>query len=151
MFDPRRGYPSAVVYLRYADPIKAIHWLTDVVQAREAVRMTLPDGRVGHAELTIGNTVVSLGLAAEPAAPGEPVTRQSLRAMTLVFVDDVDRAMQRALRAGGTLIDAATDQPWGLRQGIVADPGGHFWELSTHQRDVELADWGATSIAPLPG
>lgn len=67
VFDPRRGYPSAVVYLRYADPIKALHWLTEVVQAREAVRMTLPGGRIGHAELTIGNTVASLGHAADPA------------------------------------------------------------------------------------
>ena len=71
--------------------------------------------------------------------------------MTLVFVEDVDAAVERALSAGGGLIDPATDQPWGLRQAIVADPGGHLWELSQHFRDVPLAGWGAEKLSELPG
>lgn len=67
--------------------------------------------------------------------------------MTLVFVDDVDAALERALTHGGELIDPATDQPWGLRQAILADPGGHLWELSAHVRDVPPGDWGAEIIA----
>lgn len=122
-----------------------------VVQAREAVRMTLPDGQVGHAELTVGNAVISLGLATEPQAPTVPASRQTLRAMTLIFVEDVDEAVQRALHAGGHIVEEATDQPWGLRQAIVADPEGYLWELSVHQRDVALENWGATEVGPLPG
>ena len=151
MFDPRRGYPSAVVYLRYTDPAAALRWLSDVLGAREALRLTLPDGRIGHAELVIGNAVVSLGLAAQAPAPTEPVSRQTLRAMTLVFVEDVDQAVQRALHAGGSLIDETTDQPWGLRQAIVADPEGYLWQLSVHLRDVPVHSWGATELGPLPG
>lgn len=151
MFDPRRGYPSVVVYLRYADPQAALRWLSEILGAREAVRLTLPDGRIGHAELVIGNAVISLGLAAQAPAPSEPVSRQSLRTMTLVFVDNVEQAVQRALRAGGSLVDETTDQPWGLRQAIVADPEGYLWELSVYLRDVPVHSWGANELGPLPG
>lgn len=151
MFDPGRGYPSVVPYLRYADPQRALRWLTDVLHAQEAVRMTLPDGRIGHAELTVGNAVLSLGLVSQTAPPAEQASRHTLRAMTLVFVDNVDHAVQRATAAGGALVDEATDQPWGLRQAIVADPEGYLWELSTHLHDVPVSTWGATAVGPLPG
>jgi len=93
-----------------------------VLDAREAVRMMLPDRRIGHAELTVGNAVISVGLAAAPTGPTEHMTRHTLRSMTLVFVTDVDHAARCAVNAGGTLIEDPTDQPWGLRQAIVADP-----------------------------
>ena len=151
MFDPVRGYPSVVPYLRYRDPVPAVRWLTTVLGAREAVRMTLPDGRVGHVELTLGNAVITVGLALGDAALPTGMSRRTLRAMTLAFVDDVDQTLERAVSAGGTVVDPATDQPWGLRQAIVADPEGHLWEVSTHLRDVPVAAWGAIGIAPLPG
>jgi PhnB protein len=150
MFDPQRGYPGVVPYVRYPDPASAARWLTDVLGAREAVRMTLPDGRVGHIELMLGRCVISLGLLGEPAATPLP-TRQTVSAMTLVFVDDVDAALERALSSGGALIDPATDRPWGVRQAIVADPGGHIWELSQHLHDVPLSAWGAEPVSELPG
>jgi PhnB protein len=150
MFNPRRGYPGVVPYVRYTDPASAAGWLINVLRAREAVRMTLPDGRVGHIELTLGRAVIALGLLSDPSEATIP-TRQTLSAMTLVFVADVDAALERALSSGGELIDLAADQPWGLRQAIVADPGGHHWELSQHLRDVSLADWGAENISELPG
>jgi hypothetical protein len=49
------------------------------------------------------------------------------------------------------LIDPATDRPWGVRQAIVADPGGHIWELSQHLHDVPLSAWGAEPVSELPG
>lgn len=63
--------------------------------------------------------------------------------MTLVFVADVDAADDIAVKLGGPLVDATTDMPWGMRRAIDTDPGGHVWELSTHQRDVALDRWGA--------
>lgn len=68
--------------------------------------------------------------------------------MTLVFVDDVDAAVKRALADGGKLVDPANDQPWGLRQAIVADPEQHLWELSAYLREVEPAEWGAAITDP---
>jgi PhnB protein len=156
MFDPARGYPAVVPYVRYADPAAAAPWLVDVLGAREAIRMTLPDGRIGHVELTLSRAVISLGPCGDPghrdAEPEKELpTRHTLAAMTLVFVDDVDAAVESALAARGRLVDPAIDQPWGLRQAIVADPGGHLWELSQHLRDVPLSAWGAQESSELPG
>ncbi len=152
VFDPTRGYPSVVPYVRYADPEAGVAWLTAVFGAQEAVRMTLPDGRIGHAELTLAGQVITVGLdVVHQEQSAQVPTRQSLRAMTLVFVDDVDATTTRALDHGGAVIDAPTDMPWGLRQAIVADPAGHLWEPSAHQRDVPLEAWGAAAVeTPLP-
>jgi uncharacterized glyoxalase superfamily protein PhnB len=151
MFDPSRGYPSVVPYLRYADPEQALRWLVDVLRAREAVRMTTADGRMGHVEMVIGASVFSFGLARAGEPPTSHATRETLTSMTLAFVEDVDTAVERALAKGGALVDPARDQPWGLRQAIVSDPGGHLWELSQHLRDVPVSAWGSHQVSPLPG
>ncbi len=143
MFDPRAGYPSVVPYVRYRDPAAAIAWLSSVLGAHEAIRMTLPDGNIGHTELVVGSHVISVGLAANDNLGTSPEDRSAVRAMTVVFVADVDAATNTAVELGGTLIDTPTDMPWGLRQSIVADAEGHVWELSHHHHDVPLSDWGA--------
>lgn len=110
--------------------------------------MTLPDGRIAHSELTFGASMITLGLTTERDVPAPLPTRSTLTTMTLVFVDDVHAAVARALTAGGELVDLAIDQPWGLRQAIVADPERHLWELSQHLRDVAPGEWGAEVIDP---
>ena len=104
--------------------------------------MTLPDGRIGHAELLLGGHVITLGLAVGGEEMDRPVDRNAVRAMTLVLVSDVDASTSRLVEFGGTIVDDPADMPWGLRQSIVADPKGHVWELSTHQRDVPAHSWG---------
>ena len=148
VYNPRHGYPSVVPYVRYRDPIAAISWLSAVVGAREAVRMTLPDGRIGHAELLVGDHVITLGLAVAEGEMDRPVDRNAVRAMTLIFVPEVDASTERAVELGGAVVDAPSDMPWGLRQSIVTDPEGHVWELSTHQRDVPAQTWGAELTGP---
>lgn len=149
MFDPQRDYPSVVPYARYQDIGAAIDWLHAVLGAVEALRMTLPDGRIGHAELALGQNVITLGLAVGGSFPeSPPVDRDAVRAMTLVYVSDVDVAAARAVELGGALVDPPGDKPWGLRQAIVTDPEGHVWELSRHLRDVPPASWGATTSGP---
>ena len=151
MFDPAQGYPQVVPYFRYRDPATAVRWLEEVFGATETLRMELPDGRIAHAELTVGDAVVSVGLAVGPAPePGEPVTRATLRSMTLVFVEDVDGTVIKAAEHGGTIIDPAVDQPWGLRQAIVADPEGYLWEPSQYLDDVPPERWGARLTSPEP-
>lgn len=151
MFDPAHGYPMVVPYLRYPDPERAVRWFAATLGARVAVRMTMPDGRTGHAELVLGSSVFSLGLLDKAEPERSLPTRQSLSSMVIAFVHDVDAAVERGLAAGGELIDPPTDQPWGLRQAIVADPGRHLWELSQHLRDVPPSDWGAEQVSDLPG
>ncbi len=105
--------------------------------------MTLPDGRIGHAELVHDSHVISLGLAADDNEGTPPTDRTTVRAMTLVFVANVDAATTRAVELGGSLLDPPTDMPWGLRQSVVTDIEGHVWELSNHLHDVPLNHWGA--------
>jgi PhnB protein len=152
MFDPARGYPSVVPYLRYVDPEVGIRWLTDVLRANAMLRLSMPDGRVGHAEFVLGSSVIAVGLALTPPPAIDPTeNRYTLRQMTLVFVEDVDAVVERAALSGGTVVEAPTDQPWGLRQAIIRDPEGYVWEPAQHMRDVEPSAWGAQLVGPLPG
>jgi len=152
VFDPARGYPSVVPYRRYSDPEVGVQWLTNVLGANEVLRMTTPDGRVGHAEFVVGSSVVSIGLALTPPPATDPAeTRYSLREMMLVFVADVDAVVDRARGVGGAVLDGPVDQPWGLRQAIIRDPEGYLWEPAQHMHDIEPSAWGAEVLGPIPG
>lgn len=140
VFDPARGYPAVVPFVRYADAEAGVRWLERILGAREALRHVMADGRLGHSELVVGDAVIQVGHMEAASS-----------SMTLVFVDDVDAAVARALDAGGELTHAPVERPWGLRQATVADPEGHLWELSAHVRDVPPAEWGAEMLGPLPG
>jgi uncharacterized glyoxalase superfamily protein PhnB len=96
VYDPKRGYPTAVPYVLYRDPAAATRWLAEILDFHEAIRFTVPN-------------------------------------------------------SGGSVLDEPTDQPWGLRQTVVADPEGQRWERTQHVRDVDPADWGAEQLGPLPG
>lgn len=91
MYDPRRGYPTAVPYVLYRDPAAAARWITEVLSFREAIRFTIPNGGpVGHIELERHGAVLTLGLAGSRF--GETAS------ITLVFVEDVDAACTRIPR-----------------------------------------------------
>ena len=117
MYDPARGYPRIVPYVLYADPAAAIDWLVDVLGLKAALLVTMPDGTVGHAELTLGDQVVMIGLAG-----GERFGTVS--SVTLIFVDNVDATCARASAAAGSVIGEPQDQAWGLRQAVIAAPTG---------------------------
>lgn len=144
MYDPKRGYPAAVPYVLYRDPAAAARWLVEVLGFREAIRFTVPGGGpVGHVELERDGAVLILGLTG--GRFGETSS------ITLVFVDDVDQACIRASQAGGVILDQSRDQPWGLRQAVVADPEEQRWELSQYLHDVVPTEWGAEQLGPMPG
>ena len=92
MSDPRAGYPSVVPYVRYRHPAGAIAWLASVLGARDAIRIALPDGTIGHAELVIGSHVISVGFAATGSGAAPTGSRSTVRAMSLVLVTNVDAA-----------------------------------------------------------
>lgn len=121
-YDPRAGYPRFVPCLHYESPENALAWLSEVFGCREVRRTVATDGSATHIELALGSDVVMLGRADSPQA-----TTDSL---TFVLVDDADEAVHRALRSGGRVLVPLADEPFGLRQGILADPGGHRWEVS---------------------
>jgi uncharacterized glyoxalase superfamily protein PhnB len=141
MYDPSRGYPTIVPYLTYPDVEDAARWLVHVFGFREILRLT-PAARVRHAELRLGSCVVTLGVAGDRF--GE------VTSITQVFVDDVDQVCNRGVAAGGTVVEPPVDEPWGLRQAVLADPSGLHWEVCQHLRHVPPEDWGAELIEPFP-
>jgi uncharacterized glyoxalase superfamily protein PhnB len=144
VYDPARGYPAAVPTCSTVIPEPQHAGSPRSWGFAEAIRFTVPDGGpAGHLELARDGAVLMLGLAG--GRFGETAS------VTLVFVDDVGAACARIPAAGGIILDGPADQPWGLRQAVVADPEGQRWELSQHLRDVAPGDWGAEQLGELPG
>jgi uncharacterized glyoxalase superfamily protein PhnB len=135
MYDPEAGYPVIVPYLLYPDLREAIGWLADVFGFSELLRYTRPGGDIVHVELERSGHVVMLGL--KGGRFGE------VSSLILIFVEDVDATCARAVSVGGAVVDDAHDQPWGLRQAVIADPWGQRWEATEYVRAVPPAVWGA--------
>ncbi len=143
------GYPQVMPYLTVDGASAAIDFYTTVFGAKERLRMPAPGGKVGHAELEIGDSVVMLadafpdmGNQTPPALGGTPVT-------VMVYVADVDAVFDRALKAGATEERKVENQFYGDRAGQFVDPFGHKWFLATHVEDVtpeEVAERAAAAM-----
>lgn len=130
------GYPQVTPYLAVDDANAAIDFYTTVFGARERMRMDAPGGKVGHAELQFGDSLVMLadefpemGNRSPRSVGGTPVTIS-------VYVDDVDAAFDRALRAGAKELRPLENQFYGDRTAQIEDPFGHRWSISTHVEDI---------------
>jgi PhnB protein len=130
------GYHAVTPYLIVKGAEHAIAFYEQVFGARELYRMKMPDGRVGHAELQLGDSRVMLadenpesGALAPQSVGGTPVTIH-------LYVDDVDATVARATAAGARLTRPVADQFYGDRLGVVHDPFGHVWSIATHREDV---------------
>jgi len=130
------GYRSLTPYLIVGDAAAAIAFYKAVFGARERLRLAAPEGKVGHAELEIGDCVVMLAdefpghQAYAPAHfGGSPVTLH-------LYVEDVDTVVARAIAAGGKPARPVENQFYGDRAGSFTDPSGHVWHVATHIEDV---------------
>jgi len=130
------GYPHLSPYLSVDDAAKAIDFYTNVFGATERTRMAEPDGRVGHAELQVGDSVIMLadehpeiGFVGPKAVGGTPVTLN-------LYVEDVDKVFEVAIQEGATSLRALENQFYGERSGQFEDPFGHRWNVATHIEDV---------------
>ena len=130
------GYPRVIPYLVVDGAAKALDFYTTVLDAKETVRMDGPDGKVGHAEVTIGDSVVMLadefpemGAIGPKTVGGSPVS-------LLVYVDDVEATFAKALKHGAKELDPLEDKFYGDRMGTFEDPFGHKWNVATHVEDV---------------
>jgi PhnB protein len=131
------GYHAVTPYLIVSDAARAIEFYQRGLGAQELLRMPGPGGRIMHAEVKIGDSIVMLG--EEP--PDKPVMRSprsaGMRTSSLyVYVPDVDTAFKRALQAGATVVAPISDMFWGDRIGTIEDPAGQQWTLATHTEDV---------------
>jgi PhnB protein len=130
------GYPQVTPYLIVDGGAKAIDFYSSVLGASERMRMPAPDGRIGHAELALGDSIIMLAdenpemdIRGPAAFGGTPVSLH-------VYVEDADAVFDRAVEAGAKSLRPVEDRFYGDRSGQFEDPFGHRWDVSTHVEDV---------------
>lgn len=131
------GYHTVTPSLVVRDAAKAIEFYKKALGAEERMRMASPDGKIVHAELQIGDSIIFL--ADECPGMGLSQSPQTLGGSTgtlNLYVGDVDTAYQRAVAAGAKVAMPVADMFWGDRYGTFVDPFGHPWGLATHKEDL---------------
>ncbi len=130
------GYHSVQPYLIFKSAAEAIDFYTKAFGATERMRMAGPDGRIGHAEIQIGDSCImmadehpQIGAFSAEHYGGSPIS-------LMVYVDDCDAVYKQALAAGATSTREPADQPYGDRMAGVKDPFGYSWYLGTHIADM---------------
>jgi PhnB protein len=145
------GYPRVIPYLTVDGASAAIDFYTKVLGAKERVRMPGPGGKVGHAELEIGDSVVMLADAFPDMGGPTPKALGGTPVTIMVYVDDVDSVFERALGAGATAERPIENQFYGDRAGQFADPFGHKWFVATHVEDVSPEEMAKRAAAAMAG
>lgn len=134
------GYHTATPYLTVRDAAKAIDFYKRAFEATEMNRMEGPDGKVVHAELKIGDSVIMLGDEMPGSETRAPQSFGGTTAGIFLYVKDVDAAFHKAITAGAKATAQPADMFWGDRYGKVMDPFGHAWSMATHKEDVAPAE-----------
>jgi PhnB protein len=134
------GYHSVTPYLIVRGGAEAIDYYKKAFGATELFRMAAPGGKIGHAEIKIGDSPImlsdehpDLGFKSPQSLGGTPVS-------IMVYVEDVDTIFKQAVDAGGTVKEAVQDKFYGDRMGSVVDPFGHVWHVGTHKEDVPMEE-----------
>jgi PhnB protein len=130
------GYRSVTPYLIVEGAARAIDFYQRAFGAKELMRFAAPKGRVGHAELMIGDSRVMLADESPEMGAYAPKSRERQPVSLYVYVADVDATMRRAIDAGAKMTEAVQDKFYGDRIGAFVDPFGHSWYVSTHVEDV---------------
>ncbi len=130
------GYHSVTPYLIVKGAAKAIEFYKQAFGANEILRMGQPDGRVGHAEIQIGNSRIMLADEFPELDARGPESLGGTPVMIHLYVEDVDAMAKQALAAGAKELRPVKDQFYGDRSGMFADPFGHKWNISTHKEDL---------------
>ena len=148
------GYNTVTTYLAVDDAAKAIEFYKRAFGAKETVRMDAPGGKIGHAEIQIGDSVIMLADPFPQSSTKSPKELGGTAAAFFMYVEDVDAAIQKAVDAGGTISMEPEDQFWGDRLGSVTDPQGHLWQIATHIEDLtpeEMAERSKAAMAGIAG
>ena len=142
------GWHSVTPFLSVRDAARAVEFYRNAFGATELERMAEPDGKVTHALLKIGDSMVRLSddgskHAAEWVAKGWSRTPQSLGGTPVhfyVYVEDSDAVFKRAIAASAKAMEPVADKEWGDRLGSLTDPFGHIWMIATRKRDVLIEE-----------
>lgn len=122
------GYPSLMPYHLVEGAAEFISFLVEAFEGKERFRVPRPDGKIMHAEVTVGDSIIELADATSEYKRGPMAIH--------LYVDDADAAYDRAAAAGATTLRAPADQPYGDREASVMDRWGNHWHIATRQEDV---------------
>jgi PhnB protein len=131
-----QGYHSVTPYLTLSDAARAIDFYKRAFNAQEVMRMAGPNGKVGHAELRIGDSVIMLGDEMPGTSTRSPQSLGGTTGGVFLYVENVDAVFQQAVSAGAQVESPLADMFWGDRYGRLKDPFGHSWSVATHIEDV---------------
>ena len=134
------GYHSVTPYLIVRGGAAAIEYYTKAFGAKELFRFPAPDGKIGHAEIRIGDSPIMLADEYPDMGYNGPQTVGGSPVSLMIYVEDVDATFNRAIENGGTVKEAVQDKFYGDRIGTVIDPFGHVWHMATHKEDVSMEE-----------
>lgn len=130
------GYHTVTPYLIVKNATQALEFYKKVFHATELFRMPMPNGKIGHAEIRMGDSNVMLADEAPEVNARSPQSIGGTPVGICLYVEDCDRMFQEAVAAGAKVERPLTDQFYGDRSATVIDPYGHKWTISTHKEDV---------------
>ncbi len=145
------GYHTATPYLYVKGAAAALEFYKQAFGATELMRFPGPDGRVGHAEIRIGNSPIMLADEFPEMGARGPKTVGGVASSILLYVEDVDAQLPRAVAAGARVVRPLKDQFYGDRSATVEDPFGHVWTFATHKEDVAPDEMARRAAAMAKG
>jgi PhnB protein len=134
------GYSSVTPYLIIDGAAEALEFYKEVFGATEVMRMPGPDGRIAHAEITVGGSHIMLGDEHPDQGHRGPKSIGGTPVGIMLYVPNVDEMFNAAVAKGATATRPLADQFYGDRTGSITDPWGHNWMISTHTEDVTPED-----------
>jgi PhnB protein len=143
------GYRTVTPFLSVDDAAGAIDYYKQAFGAKERMRMETPDGKIGHAELEIGDSLIMLSDPFPNASTRPPNEIGGASGGVFLYVEDVDAVVKRAVDKGATVTMKVEDQFWGDRFGTVTDPFGQVWSIATHVEDVPPAEMAERAKAAM--
>jgi PhnB protein len=130
------GYHTATPYLIVDGAARAIEFYKQAFGAAEVMRISGPDGKLGHAEIKIGDSPIMLADEFPKMDARGPVAIGGTPVSLMLYFENCDTIFNRAVSAGARVLRQVQDQFYGDRAGTVVDPFGHKWTIATHKEDV---------------
>lgn len=130
------GYHTATPYLIVKGGSRAIDFYKQAFGATELMRFPGPNGTIGHAEIRVGDSPIMLADEMPGMGYRSPAAYGGSSVSIMLYVQDVDKVVDRAVKAGAKVERPVTDQFYGDRNGTIQDPFGHIWTIATHKEDV---------------
>jgi len=130
------GYHNVTPYMIIDGAARALDYYKRVFGATERMRMPGPDGKIGHAEISIGDSMIMLADEHPEMGARSPRAFGGAAVSIMLYVNDVDATVKAAVAEGAKLLHPVEDKFYGDRMGTIEDPFGHHWHIGTHKEDV---------------